>query len=216
MSNLTDLTRTLNLVCNKYRQDPRLPDFFLMSDDERLPDSTQTIINMPPGSAIVLRHRDPAIRQKLAFSLSPLCKNRRVALLIAGDIALARNCRADGVHFSQNSIARKDHKTQSAIHQNWIVTAAAHCRKSALQAHEAGIDAIFLSPVFATKSHPGVKSLGPLGFQAISQVVPTPIYGLGGMNRANIHRLKDCRLAGIAGIGYIADTVNRNQGVCLA
>ena len=220
MTSLTDLQRTLNLVCGKYRQHPRLPDFFLMSDDARLPDPTESVARMPPGSAVILRHRDPAIRRKLAFTLRPLCHKRRVALLIAGDIALALDCRADGIHFSQKTIQRNDHKTRAALHsnrgRNLIISAAAHSRQSALQADKRGVDAILLSPVFPTHSHPQGKTLGVLAFCAIAQSITTPLYGLGGINTRHIHRLKDCRLAGVAGIGYIADTVNHNLGVGLA
>lgn len=42
-------------------------------------------------------------------------------------------------------------------------------------------DAIVLSPVFATRSHPGVAPLGSVRFRLLAQRAATPVIALGGM-----------------------------------
>ena len=43
------------------------------------------------------------------------------------------------------------------------------------------VDAVFLSPVFATTSHPGAASLGPLRAAMIAAHEQVPVYALGGV-----------------------------------
>jgi thiamine-phosphate pyrophosphorylase len=52
------------------------------------------------------------------------------------------------------------------------------------EAHEAGAAAVFVSPVFATRSHPGCPILGAEGFAALAAEARVPAIALGGMNAA--------------------------------
>ena len=42
-------------------------------------------------------------------------------------------------------------------------------------------DALVLSPVFATRSHPGAPPLGPLRFRLLARQARVPVIALGGM-----------------------------------
>lgn len=44
-----------------------------------------------------------------------------------------------------------------------------------------GADALFVSPVFATRSHPGTRPLGRVRFGLMTQGLKIPLIALGGM-----------------------------------
>jgi thiamine-phosphate pyrophosphorylase len=64
------------------------------------------------------------------------------------------------------------------------------------------VDAIFLSPVFTTESHPGRGALTPARSNAIAQDIAVPVYALGGITGRNAPLLHG--FAGIAAIGALA------------
>src|SRR3546814_16980921 len=67
---------------------------------------------------------------------------------------------------------------------------AAHNRRELIAAVRARADLVFLSPVFATRSHPGAPTLGPLRFGLTARRAGIPIIALGGMTSHSYHRLK--------------------------
>ena len=67
-----------------------------------------------------------------------------------------------------------------------------------------GADAVFLSPVFPTASHPGRATLTPVRVRLMAQETRVPLYALGGINAGNAQQLLGARLAGIAAIGALA------------
>src|SRR3546814_13640790 len=58
---------------------------------------------------------------------------------------------------------------------------AAHNRRELIAAVRARADLVFLSPVFATRSHTGAPTLGPLRFGLTARRAGIPIVPLGGM-----------------------------------
>jgi thiamine-phosphate pyrophosphorylase len=66
------------------------------------------------------------------------------------------------------------------------------------------VDAVFLSPVFATKSHPDRIALTPLRANLIARKANKPVYALGGIDVRNARLLATDIFAGIAAIGALA------------
>jgi thiamine-phosphate pyrophosphorylase len=92
-------------------------------------------------------------------------------LVLAGSPELARDWGADGSHgreFEGGAPFR---------------TAPAHNLAEIRQAERSGAELLFLSPVFATRSHPAAKPLGPARFALLSRQTRLPVIALGGMNR---------------------------------
>ncbi|MBS0275789.1 MAG: thiamine phosphate synthase [Proteobacteria bacterium] len=176
-----------------------LPPLVLVTDDVRLADPLASARILPRGSMIVLRARQDARRAQLAAELRELTRSRKIKLLIANDAALAVRVGADGIHLSQAAAHAASH--WRALHPYWIITAAAH---SLASSHVADADALFVAPVFPTKSHPGGKSLGAIGLRIIAGQSTRPIYALGGIDAARAAELKGARLAGLAAIGALA------------
>ncbi len=191
---LTELAKRLNSKNAAYLE---LPPLVLITDAVRLPDPLGAAARLPAGSAVLLRDYGLAEREALAWELATLCRRRQLKLLIAGDAALAVRVGAAGFHLSESCISearRWRHR------RHWLITAAAHSREALRRAAMAGVDAAFLSPVFATQSHPDQRPLGPEHFNLLAAKASLPVYALGGIAVSNATRLLGGRAVGIAAI----------------
>jgi thiamine-phosphate pyrophosphorylase len=184
------------------------PPLALLTDDERLPDPLAAARALPRGSLVVVRARDSARRQALAATMIRLARERGLFVLIAGDVALALSCGADGVHLSE---ARIGEAASLRARHRLLVTASVH--SLAALRHAAYLDAVFLSPVFPTASHPGRPALGPLRAAAIARLACVPVYALGGITAENAGRLVG--FSGIAAIGALAPSFETASSRCV-
>ncbi|HEY0300659.1 MAG TPA: thiamine phosphate synthase, partial [Rhizomicrobium sp.] len=103
---------------------------------------------------------------------------------------------ADGLHLPERR-AREAAQWRARF-PRWIITAAAHGPARG----NVHLDALFLSPVFATASHPGRAALTAVKANAIAQASRTPVYALGGVEAGNARLLRG--FVGIAAIGALA------------
>jgi len=195
---LADYTRRLNLPPSRV-----LPRLILMTDEVRLADPRPAAARLARGDAVILRHYGDPQRRSLAIALRRTCRPRGVRLLIAGDVRLAVEIGADGLHLPEWRISAGDWRATRA--RFGLITAAAHGPAALRAAARAGVDAALLSPVFPTLSHPDSPALGALRFTALCRAAALPVYALGGIGPDNVMRLKASGLAGIAGIGGLVD-----------
>jgi len=170
----------------------------LMTDD-RADDWVQAARALPPGSVVVVRAREARQRQKLARQLSGLA-----TLLIADDPALAAQSGAAGLHLPQVRMREAAHWRSRFPH--WIITASAHSLRALMAAHF--LDAVFLSPVFATTSHPAAPALTPVRAAFIAGHAPVPVYALGGVTGRNAALLAPS-FSGIAAISSLISSTSR-------
>jgi thiamine-phosphate pyrophosphorylase len=185
---------------------PSLPGMITMTDDVRLPDPARVVFQLAPGSALILRHYESSERRALAERLLPLCRRHGIRLLIANDARLAFAIHADGLHVSENVVRQGPQPWRLWCPPHWLITAAAHSPAALRRAVNINADAALLAPVFPTASHPEQANLGILRFAHGALTSPLPVYALGGINASTIRRLKDCGIAGIAGIGGFQST----------
>ena len=80
------------------------------------------------------------------------------------------------------------------------VLATAHDMREIGLANRLGADGVLLSPVFATRSHPGGDVLGPARFRRLAQYSRAPVIALGGMTRDRARALGWPRWAAIDGL----------------
>jgi 8-oxo-dGTP diphosphatase len=97
-------------------------------------------------------------------------------VLFNGEIEIARQAGADGVHLSSARLMALSERPQGML-------CAASCHTPAELAHaeQLGCDFVLLSPVMATKSHPKVPPLGWQDFRGMRVDYSLPVYALGGM-----------------------------------
>jgi len=198
--------RTLSTAPRPRKPCVRLPARWLVTDARRLPDPLPAIRHLQRGDGVLFRHYEwpPAKRLGLARQVAELCRRQGLVLVVAGDARLARAVGADGVHLPQALIHQAATARRGGLA---LVTAAAHDPGAIAQAARRAIDAVLVSPVFATASHPGAASLGVLRFAALTTEADRKglsVYALGGITAASFARLRGLPLAGYAAIGSLA------------
>ena len=176
-----------------------LPPLVLVTDETRVPDPLPAIRGLPKGCGVLFRHYGAAGRAALAASVAAACREAGLILLVAEDAAIARAVAAEGLHLPERAIA-------SGAPPAWegLLTAAAHSPDAVARAVAAGADAVFVSPVFPTRSHPDSPALGPEAFAAIVRGARCPVYALGGIDASSVDRLRETGAAGIAATGALS------------
>jgi thiamine-phosphate pyrophosphorylase len=192
MATLTELARRLNAR----RRGTALPPVLLLTDERRLPDPLPVARGLPRGAGVVLRHYGVPARAALALRLSRL---PGLVLLVAGDMALARQVGARGLHLPEGG-----GRPPRLRPRGFLVTVAAHSLTALRRAKALGADAAVLSPVFPTASHPGAPTLGPLRFAMLARAAGLPVYALGGITAGNAPRLLASGAIGFAAIDGLA------------
>jgi thiamine monophosphate synthase len=181
----------MNLAIHQARLNPDMP-LVLMTDDRKA-DWAGAASRLPPGSVVVVRARDARRRVALAEDLLGIA-----TLLIADDPALAADMGAAGLHLPQARMREALH--WRVRHPDWIITASAHSLWALM--HARALDAVFLSPVFATTSHKDAKPLTPVRAAFIAAQAPVPVYALGGVTPQNAALLAPA-FSGIAAISSL-------------
>jgi thiamine-phosphate pyrophosphorylase len=164
----------------------------LMTDDRKC-DWARAARALPRGSVVVVRARDTKQRLALAKALHGIAP-----LLIADDPALAARIGAAGLHLPEARMKEAAHWRARFPH--WIITSSAHSLRALMGAHL--LDAVFLSPVFATASHRQARPLTPLRAAFIAAHAPVPVYALGGVSSRNAALLAPA-FSGIAAISSL-------------
>ncbi len=186
-------------LAKPHRRNQTLPCCFVLSDSDRLPDPMPVLERMPPGSAVILRHRDRRQLVDLANRMMPLAHKLGLKVLIAGDMRLALKTGADGVHLSERQ-ARRGPPRIRVRKPGFLCTAAAHGPQALQRAQRAGADAALLSPLGPTASHPDADVPGFLRFLIWTRGAHLPVIALGGITPKIMRRLNTAPVYGIAAI----------------
>ena len=159
---------------------------------ERLDASLRTGLKM-----VMVREKDmaPAPLQDLILKVREMCRRYHCLVVVNGDADLATRTHSDGVHLTSTQLMH------CSLRPNlpWV---GASCHNAGELQHAAllGCDYAVLGPVFPTLSHTNIQ---PLGWERFAQLVKggtLPVYGLGGMTRADLNH---ARVRGAHGIAMI-------------
>ena len=159
-----------------------LPRRWLMTD-ERLGDALwQAIDALPRGGGIVFRHyaTAPEARRALFEQVRKAARRKGLLLVVAGP-AVERGEMRHG-------------RIRGAL------TAPVHSRREAIAATRAGAALLFVSPVHATRSHPGAAALRRVRFGLMIRGLKLPVIALGGMDERRWRALRPLDVHGWAGI----------------
>jgi thiamine-phosphate pyrophosphorylase len=182
----------------KRRRRSRLPVLWLFTDARRLPDPLPSIAALPPGlCGVVFRHDGAPDRAALAARVARLCRARRIALVVAGDARLAAAIGA-GVHL------RGGRRPGLVRISRGPLTSSAHDVAEMHRARRAGARILFISPAFATPSHPGGAALGPVRWARLARLAGGSLaYALGGIDGKKVTALARfcCGAGGIHALG---------------
>lgn len=170
-----------------------VPRILLLSDARNDAALARALGRLPRGSGLVFRHYHlaPAARRARFGALRRFCRRHGHAILLSGAAAQARAWGADGAYAAPARLGRRT---------GGLRLATAHDLAELGDAARAGADAVLLSPVFATRSHPGAPVLGPVRFHLLAALSGVPVIALGGMNRRRARRLHSHGWAAIDGL----------------
>jgi thiamine-phosphate pyrophosphorylase len=145
---------------------------------------------LPRGGGVVFRHyslgRDE--RKTTAVRVAEICRERGLMLAVAGDVALAEELGGLLVHNPAGEPGALP------------FSRSAHSSDEGEAAWRAGASLIFLSPMFATRSHPGAEPMSREVSRAMVATCPVPVIALGGMDRSRFEELRRDGFYGWAGI----------------
>ena len=147
----------------------RHPTVWLMTDERA--DPIAAARRLPRGAGIVFRHYATPARERRALwrRLRSVARVRGLLLLRAGPTPLPGE---DGTHGRRGAL-----------------TWPAHTHAEARAGRRAGAKLLFVSPIHATRSHPGAPALGPVLARRIGQGLSLPLIALGGMDARRYARL---------------------------
>ena len=164
-----------------------LPRLWLMTDERQGEALWRALERLPRGAGIVFRHYSlpPGERCRTFERVRAVARRKGLLLLLAGG---ARGWKADGLHGSTRP-----------------TSASAHDLREIRAAERAGARLLFVSPVFATRSHPGARPLGPIRFGLLARQARIPVIALGGMSAKRARSLKPMGIHGWAAIDAWTD-----------
>ncbi|MFM7812056.1 MAG: thiamine phosphate synthase [Acinetobacter junii] len=139
--------------------------------------------------------------EKLQQQLIKLSEQQLLKLIVNVDVWQQLNTvlqeKIKTVHLKQSQLMQLK-KGDLVVAKRYI--AACHDAVSVQHAHQIGCDAIFLSPVNPTATHPNSKVLGWDGFAALAQKSDIPVFALGGVAPADLEQAQKHNAYGLAGI----------------
>ena len=165
-----------------------LPKLWVISDARNDTGLDRVLRRLPRGTGLIFRHyhMPEAERLRRFAMLERIARNRGHLVALSGNAAAARRHRANAAYGSPRLLARGGPVLR-------LVTV--HSLRELGQARRA--DAVLLSPVHPTRSHPGGAVLGPVRFRLLAARARVPVIALGGMDRHRARSLKWPRWAGI-------------------
>ena len=175
-----------------------MPPLLFFTDPQRTPEPERTVERLPRGAAVVYRAFGARNAVCLGQKLARIAQRRGVLLFVGADARLARALGAAGVHLPERLAKRRG--AVLALRRRFVVTAAAHSLPAALRARRAGVDAIVVSPVFASRSPSAGRAMGARAFARLIREAGAPAYALGGVNPTTVRRLNGAGAIGFAAI----------------
>lgn len=151
-----------------------VPRLWLFTDERMGEELWRAVRRLPRGGGIVFRHYSCGVeeRRRLFARLLRIARARGLVLVRAGAVPMRGEM---GVHGGRGA---------------GLVTWAVHDRREAAVAVRAGADVAFVSPLFATRSHPGAPVLGARGGAVLARTLPMARIALGGMDARRFRTLR--------------------------
>ena len=171
-----------------------LPDIWLISDARIDAVLESALARLPRQSGFIYRHYhlgDP-MRWERFQALKSVAKRYGHTVILSDSALTATEWGADGIYGAPLALWPR---RKGLLH-----LATAHNLREIGLANRLKADAVLLSPVFATRSHPGGRWLGPARFHLLAQRSHAPVIALGGMDKIRARTLQWPRWAAIDGL----------------
>jgi len=189
--------------CEREREEVSGPKLLIITDLHVADEATtcacvdRALAVSPLEIAIGVRDHDAPIARRLTFArmLLPIVRAHGARLFVHDRVDLALVVGADGVHLASRSIDARD--ARRLLGDRAWIGRSCHDEGELLRAVDEGVNAVTLSPVFAS---PGKGT--PLGvdrFRAMRAKVPSMhVLALGGIDASNAASARDAGADGVA------------------
>jgi thiamine-phosphate pyrophosphorylase len=158
--------------------------------------------------SIIYRNKIPENINKLkTFRLD--CKSKKIPLLVANNINLMREVKADGLYIS----AHNKKLNLRNFKKNFDIIGGAHNIKEINIKKFQGCSEILLSRLFKTPYKNKKGFMGVVKFNLFSKLSKTSLTPLGGINLKNLNKLKNVNCESIALSSLIIDRPDQAQKV---
>ena len=154
-------------------------------------------------TCLQLREKEASAGEILALArtLLPLCRARRVPLLINDRVDIALAAGAGGVHLGQDDLPLPD--ARALLGPDRILGATAHTVEEALRAQAEGADYLGVGAMFPTGTKTDTVPTSADTLKAICAAVSIPVVAIGGVNAQNLPTLAGTGIAGAAVVSAI-------------
>lgn len=171
-----------------------LPAVWLLSDERNDAVLAERLRALPRASGFIYRHYhlDNPQRWERFRELRRIARAYDHTVILADSALTALEWDADGIYSAPKALWPR---RQGLLH-----LATAHSLREIAEANRLGADAVLLSPVFPTRSHPGAATLGAARFRLLAAHSKAPVIALGGMNRVRARALGWSGWAAIDGL----------------
>lgn len=153
---------------------------------------------------LILREKDMQIDEytDLAKNVSKLCKDNDVICILHSFKDVAKDTKADGIHFSFSAFSTMPESEKKKFN---IIGVSVHSKKEAKEAQKLGASYIIAGHIFETECKKGVCPRGLSFLKEICNEVDIPVYAIGGINEMNAAL---CIEAGAAGVCMMSGFTN--------
>ena len=141
--------------------------------------------------------------RRLAFEIRELTLGRAL-FLINGERNLAKECQADGIHFSEQELINQYDYTKSST--DCLIGQSVHSLSTAQTAQEHHVSYVQLGTIFPSTSKPSFAGSGTQLIRNISSHIKTPVIAVGGINTSNVRAVSQSGATGIAVISAIMES----------
>ncbi len=178
------------------------PPLLFFTDPHRTPLPASIVPRLPRGAGLVYRPFGAIDRLHEGKKLASACRSGKVMFLVGGDPGLAARLGARGLHLPERDSGRAGDIRR--WRRRFLVTAAAHDAPAVLRACRAGVEAVVISPAFASASLSAGRPHGARRLAQLARLASAPAVALGGVNRRTISRLA---LTGVGGVAMVEAVV---------
>lgn len=168
-----------------------LPETWLVSDARNDAMLESALTRLPRGSGFIYRHYHLGESERFERfrALGAIAQTRGHVTVLADSAITAREWGAQGIYGPPRALAPR--------RRDLLHLASVHDLREIALANRLGADAVLLSPVFPTRSHPGEGSLRPALFRLLARRSRMPVIALGGMDEQRAGALRWKRWAAI-------------------
>jgi len=135
------------------------------------------------------KNAEKSVITGLAEEIHALTEPLGVPLILNDYPELLRDVPAEGAHVGQDDMSVAE--ARAAAGRPVIIGKSTHNLTQARAAAEEGADYIGFGPLFATPTKPGRPAIGLQDIAAAHDLVPVPIFCIGGIKQENLAQVRD-------------------------